>query len=429
MAATTKLIVWNAALRELGAAPLTDTTSANTRQYELNAAWDHAVEDVLSQKDWAFTRRRSTLAGVADTSFPPYSYRASKPSDYLRKAWVKANADDEFELDHAEVAANIYLFTASGLLEYISDHADNYDPANWPPHFTRALTLYLAARVAPKLARAGAADLGRLESQYQTALSEADDKEAVFLTNTSIPANRQPVMTRAMEMMGAELAGSVAIHSHAAKLRWHMNRAWAHAVKYVLEQGAWNFATKRAYLSGGIDADTLIPAGTGGVVEGYSVGPGPSTSSAAISGYEYGYALPDDYLHKIWIKAAVTHEHECSFQIVGRFIFCDHDPAVMEYVATDATITDPAYWSATFTEAVAAYLALKVTPELIVTVNGKGGVKVDGNALKNKLEAVWRDKLSDAQNNDAIQQAVARIPTGRFLRSRGSTYGSRWGLR
>ena len=42
------------------------------------------------------------------------------------------NADEEYQVDHAEVAAVFYAQVTSGLLEYVSDDAANYDPANWP---------------------------------------------------------------------------------------------------------------------------------------------------------------------------------------------------------------------------------------------------------------------------------------------------------
>jgi len=277
MAVTTKLSVWNAALRELGAAPLANTTDANTRQYELAAAWDHAIEHVLAMQDWNFARRRANLSGVSDSSYPPYTFRFTRPANYLRKVWFKTSAADEYQIDHAEPGAAIYAAVASGLLEYISEHADNLDPANWPPHFTRVMTLYLAGAVAPKLARAGAGDQGALAGKLETALGEATEKEAIFLLDGQIPVARQPVFRRALEFMGQQLSGSVAIHAHTDMLRWHMNRAWDHALRFVLEQGAWNYATRRATLTGG--TEPVPGAVSASIVEGYSVA--PATEPAA----------------------------------------------------------------------------------------------------------------------------------------------------
>lgn len=419
MASTTKLIVWNAALRELGGAALANTSDVNTRQFELAGAWDHAVEHALALEDWGFARRRSSLSGVSDTSYPPYTYRFAKPSDFLRKCWLKTNADEEYQVDHAEVAAVFYAQVTSGLLEYVSDDAANYDPANWPPHFTRVVTLSLASLVAPKLARAGSGEVGMLDGKMQATLDEAKSKEALFLTNGQLPVARQPVFRRAIEFLGQELAGSVAIHAQADKLRWAMNRAWPHAVKYVLEMGAWNFATRRATLTGGTE---LVPGGVeSDIIEGYVVAPATEPEAAAdlpdMAGFDYGFALPVNFLHKIWIKPDASSTFECSHQFMGSAVYTNVMPVVLEYIANDDDAMNPANWSANFLEAVAAYLALMVTPELVIE-QGRKSARITANDLRGKLESVFLAKLSDAKMRDAMQQEPKALPPGRFVRAR-----------
>ena len=429
MAATTKLIVWNAALREIGAAPLADTTSANKKQLTLNQAWDHAIEHVLALRDWGFARRRATLTGVADTAFPPYTYRMTKPSDYLRKCWIKTAADDEFQVDHAEIAAVFYALTTSALSEYVSDHADNYEPANWPPHFTRLLVLYMAAQVAPTLAGVGHEDVSVYEGRMQEALAKADEFEAIFLTNTAIAAERQPVMRRALEMMGQVLAGSVMVHAQADKLRWSMNRSWVHSVKYVLEQGAWNMATQRARLAEPLDAETVLPSASGGIVEGYSVAPAAAETAQDAAGFEYAFPLPDDFLHKVWIKSTPQSAYEITHQVMGEHIFCNELTAIMEYIAWSAFTQTPGNWSATFLETVAAYLALTVAPELVLEADGKGRARVMAPQIRDKLERNFLGKLSDAKLRDAIQQEPKTMPPGRFVQARAgssATFGRRF---
>lgn len=424
MAATTKLIVYNDAIREIAGQPLLNLSTANTRLQELDGAFNHAVEYMLSKVDWGFARRRATLTGVSDTSFPPYTYRYTKPSDYLRKCWVKLTAPAEQQIVHAEVGAVFYGYEPTALIEYVSDHADNYDPANWPPHFTRVMVLYLAQLVAPKLARAGSGDVGMLEGKMQAALAEAEGFEAVFLVNTQIAANRLPVMRRALEFMGQALAGSVSVMSHADKLRWHMNESWDHCLKYVLELGAWNFATRRVILTGGTEP---VPGDTvSDIIEGYSLPPAEeeeATNLPDMAGYDYGYNLPSDFLHKIWIKADANHELECEHQFMRDAVYTNREPVVMEYIAWDDDSTDPGEWSANFTEAVAAYLALTVSPELVIEQGAKS-VRINANDIRQKLEAVWRGKLSDAKLRDAIQQHPQTMPVGSFVRARRGSIGT-----
>jgi hypothetical protein len=420
MAATSKLTVYNDVLREIGGQPLANTTTANTRLLELEGAFPHAVEHMLSRADWSFARRRAMLTGIADTSFPPYTYRFTKPTDYLRRCWIKESAADAHQTDAAEVGAVFYAAVNDALLEYISDTADNYDPVNWPPHFVRCLVLYLAQLVAPRLARAGAGESGMLEGKLQSALADAVEFEAVFLTNKQIATNRQPVYRRALEFMGQALAGSVNVHSQADKLRWHMDQAFDHCARYVLELGAWNFAAKRARLSSGVAADDVVPmSDASGIIVGYSYGSEPSSTSTlpSASGYTYAWSMPDDFLHKIWIKSYADAVDEVPHQQIGYHMFTNVDPVIMEYVAENDYTTDPDNWSANFLEAVAAYLALMVSPELVIEGGGKSA-KLMANDLKPKLEAVWVSKLSDAKLRDAIQQYPKSIPAGSWARAR-----------
>ncbi len=425
MAATTKLIVYNEVMRELGSHPLADTTTANTRLTALEGAFNHAVEYMLGKVDWNFARRRATLTGVADTSFLPYTYRYSRPSDYLRKIWVKETANDEFQIEHTETGAVLYGFASTGLMEYMSDHADNYDPTNWPPQFTRCLVLYLTLLVGPKIARTGDDDAKSWYNKLDMALAEAERQEAVYAINTQIVAARVPVLRRAIEMLGQQLAGSVAINTRVDELRWAMNKSFDHTVRYVLEQAAWNFASKRAVCSNGADGDDNIPIeGVFGIIEGYSIAPASEDSEPpSISGFSFSYPLPTDFRHKIWIKGDVAHDFECRHQRLGGYMFTNNDPCIMEYVAEDSYTTDPDNWPATFMEVVASYLALTVAPELVVDEGGKGG-RIKAPQIREKLEALYSRKLSDAKTKDAIQQEPKTIPLGRFARSRFGSIGT-----
>lgn len=623
MAATTKLIVWNQALLEIGDHPLADTTTASATQRALNDSWDHAVEYVLARRDWNFARRRAQIAGTTSSAYPPFTRVHTKPADYLRKVWFKAAADDEFQIPHAEVGASIYSHVTTGLLEYISDHADNYNPANWPPQFTRVLALYLAMLVAVKVGRTGADDVRSFVERVEAALAEAERSEAVSVINEAIPADRLPVLRRAMELLGQPIAGSLPSFSDADQLRWQMNRGWTqavtavleqapwnfalrraaltatadtttfppytnrfdrpagflkrvwireqatdtfeadyaeagtyvygyagtkvmeyiaqdsaaltatnwpqafselvalylaahiaplgqpvqgpdgttmqpagsreglmqqfaaqlelakaseavqqftrqipaarfpvmrralelmgqsltgfvvtdemtsrmrwqmnlgwdHAVRTVLSEGAWNFATKRALFQNGDDGDANVPSNVlSGLDEGYSVEPASaSTAATPIAGYDYSFPLPDDFLHKIWIKAAVSHDIECPHQVMGDHLFVNYDPVLMEYVAEDAFTTDPANWPPSFLDAVAAFLGLSVAPELSVET-GRRGARVAATGLPSKMQAVYAQALSVAKTKDAIQQYPEAMPLGNFARARfgGLGYG------
>lgn len=419
----TKLTVFNDVLREIGSERLANETTQNTRLLELNAAFTTAVDYVLAQRDWNFSRRRFTLTGVADTSFPPYPYRYGRPADYLRKVWVKSSAGDTFQIEHAEAAAVFYGHAPSALLEYISDHASNYDPANWPPQFLRCIVIYLCALVGPRLARKGNDDVKAYMGLLSSAIAAAEGQEAVFTVADQIATVRVPVIRRAIELLRQQLAGSYLIQSKVDQLRWSMNAAFAHSTRFVLEAGAWNFATKRALFQDGAPAATYLPTlNVTGIIEGYSVPPAVETSTPPdLAGFTYGFALPEDFRHKIWIKANVSSMFECAHQRMGAYMFVNDDPCVMEYIAEDTFTTNPDNWPASFMEAIAAHLALTVAPEIVIDAAGSGSRTVSTTGFSDKLEALYQHKLSDAKLRDAMQQKPAIIPPGRFVRARGGS--------
>jgi hypothetical protein len=426
MAATTKLIVYNDVLREIGTAPLANLTTANTRLYDLELAFPQAVEYCLSMEDWNFARRRTALTGVADTSFPPYTYRYTRPSDYLRKTWLRLAADDEAQIDHAESGAVIYAFETTALLEYISDHADSYEPANWPPQFTRMVTLWLAILVAPKLGRTGDDEVAKVLGQkFEAAAEAARRQEALWTSSVQIPAARLPVMRRAIEILGQQLAGSISINSSGDKLRWQMNRGWTRSIRYLLEQAEWKFALKRARFYRGEDGEAVIEATDGGLSEGYSFGPASDTeiANARAAGFTYAYALPADFIAKVWVKQRGSDQLEIPYEIVRGNIYTNYDPTIMQYIAGDDATLDPANWPPTFLEAVAAYLALTVAPEVVVDEGrGKRGQIKSAN-ISQRLEAFFRTRLLDAKTKSAIQRYPQAIPVGSFVRARRGARG------
>jgi hypothetical protein len=456
MAATTKLSFYNDTLREIGGHALTDLVTATADLTTLNEAFPHAIEYALSLREWNFARRVATLQGVADSTFRPYTHRAARPDDYLRKVWVKASADDEFQADHSEVGLAIYLMGPTALLQYISDSDTVYDPVNWPAHFTRLASLILAQRVAPKLAGGGIEIDRELERKIATATGLAARQEAVFLTNTPIPTERAPVMRRALEMMGQQLAGSIAVFDHTDHLRWHMQRSWSHSVRLVLEQGDWNHATQRVRLEGGLEQ--APGQALGDIIRGMSVAPPLSPAGGEITidstaitidrttfpeaevttttssvtplmEWRFGYALPEDFLHKVWLKRDPNDVVEIPHQFMRHAVYTNEEPVVMEYVALSDYSTDPTVWSALFTDAVAAHLALSVAPQFMVETGGEGA-KIDVNQVRGQLERMFLAQLSNAKTRDAIQQYPKERPAGRFAQARrGGRFRSRGGLR
>ena len=151
--------------------------------------------------------------------------------------------------------------------------------------------------------------------------------------------------------------------------------------------------------------------------------PGPA-AAPAISEWNYGYALPSDYLTKSWLKSDANTIYEVPHQVLQGAIYCNYEPVILEYIALNDTTTDPGTWPASFLEVVAAYLALLVQPEIVVDEAGKGGGKLRLPRMREALQAVWERKLSDARMKDASQQYPADMAPGRFVRARRGTIGT-----
>ena len=430
MAATTKLTVANEILRELGVKnPLTQAeldTPAEPRSREINNAFDHAVEFLLGELNWTFARRRQAITGAASTAYPGYAFVYTKPNDWLRTIWIKESVTDFNDLDYAEVGAVIYGHVTPAVIDYMSDDADNYDPANWPPQFTRTAILYLAYLLAPGLARAGDDVQSKLWTQYTTQIDNAAEFEARHLVNEQVAGERLPVMRRALEIMTQALGKTAPIHNQNARLMWHMQKCWEPTLKYVLEQGAWNFASRRARLTGG--SETVPGQDYDDVIEGYTTAPATETTDTdlpAISEFDYGFALPDDFLHLLWCKSDANMIYSTDYQVLGRKIFSRVDTLILEYIAYDTDSIDPTYWSQTFVEAVAARLAYQVHPEIMV--EGKGAAnreRISVKGARDNLLREWDRALADAKRKDAIQQQAKPAPLGTFARARlGSRYG------
>ena len=230
-------------------------------------------------------------------------------------------------------------------------------------------------------------------------------------------------MRRAVEMLGQSLGRSIATGVHLNALRLSMSLGWNDAVRFVLEQAAWNFATKRALLTLGAEAGDVMPGGeVGGIVEGYSVDGGEGGAETpfdnyAFAGYQYAWYLPDDYLHKTWIKESAASPYEIAFQLVRDAVFTNIEPCTLEYIAEDEWTTNPENWPETFKEVVAARLANIAAPEFVIE-QGSQKAKVSAPQIRDKLDGVFARALYNAKNKDAAQQGSHRIPPGRFVLAR-----------
>lgn len=179
--------------------------------------------------------------------------------------------------------------------------------------------------------------------------------------------------------------------SDARSERRALDAVWASALAFMTEQGMWNHATRTAQL---FPSETMVPQ----------------------FGYQNAYEKPDDYVRLTaiadneWLRPTLSDYKE-----EGDFFFADIDDLHVSYVSNDATLgSDPGKWGASFATAFAAELAFR----------GAGGIKPLSSTDKDLLFKIKRRLLINALAKDCVNQAVAELPVGRLVRSRGGLSGN-----
>lgn len=154
---TTKLALYNSALREVGEASLATLLDGVESRRVLDAVYDDVRYEALADGPWNWATNSVKIA--ADTAITlafGWQHAFSHPSDYIRT--VALSADENFTeplLDCADEGDVFFANVDPIYLKYIYSGAA--DPALWPQKFTRYVTVLLASRIAMRVS--GNADM------------------------------------------------------------------------------------------------------------------------------------------------------------------------------------------------------------------------------------------------------------------------------
>lgn len=138
---TTKLAVYNGALRLLGERRLASLTEERPPRYHLDDCWnDGLVNYCLEQGDWGFATR--TVKLLASPSIDPdfgYEYGFQKPDDFVKT--VAISTDEFFSntlLSYNDEREYIFAPYDEIYYKYISDDAQyGLDLTLWPETFKK----------------------------------------------------------------------------------------------------------------------------------------------------------------------------------------------------------------------------------------------------------------------------------------------------
>lgn len=163
-----------------------------------------------------------------------------------------------------------------------------------------------------------------------------------------------------------------------------LDTVWPMALRYVLEQGFWNFAMRSA----AIEYDPNIS---------------PSF------GYSFAFEKPSDWIRTAALSAEATFRDPLRDYVdEAGYWWSNTDPIYVRYVSDDIQYGgDLSRWPATFHRYVESHLASLLCERL--TQNSS---KLDD------LRKIERARLTDARSKDAMADPPGVMPLGQWVRAR-----------
>lgn len=179
---TSKLTLYNGALRLCGERKLLTLSEDRAPRRYLDDAWDDgAVIACLEEGFWNFATRSVRID--ASTSVEPdfgYQYAFDKPSDYVRTAAVCT--DEFFKCPLLEYSDEVTYWFADNdtiYVQYISsDTSYGFNYAAWPQTFVKFVEAYLADQIKGNIGCNGEREQ-KIEKTLKTARINARSKDAM----------------------------------------------------------------------------------------------------------------------------------------------------------------------------------------------------------------------------------------------------------
>lgn len=178
---TTKIAVYNGALRELGERKLASITENREPRRLLDDVYDSGVRQCLAKAQWRFARR--TVELTAETDIEPafgHPNAFAKPTDHIRTC--KLTSDGHMNspaLEYNYEAGYFYADIDPIYLSYVSDHVDwGFNLADWPDNFALFVETYLATLIVNRIT-GSKTDVEMLHKLARRRLTEAASTDAM----------------------------------------------------------------------------------------------------------------------------------------------------------------------------------------------------------------------------------------------------------
>lgn len=182
MATTSRLSLYNGALRLVGQGPLASLTENREPRRILDACWDdNVVQRALEAGQWLFACR-GMMYDYSPSVEPPFGYSRAfdKPEDFVRT--VAVCQDEYFKLpltQYADEAGYWFAGLDTIFVKYVSsDAAYGGDMSRWPQSFVKYLQAMMASEIAQPLKQDSSAS-EKLEALAKERLGEAKSQNAM----------------------------------------------------------------------------------------------------------------------------------------------------------------------------------------------------------------------------------------------------------
>lgn len=142
-----RLRIYKGALRLLGPHELAALTDDRPERYQLDDAWDDAVEHLLNQGLWNFAIRAVEMSNDDDVDpLFGWDYGFSKPDDYIRTVGISDEATFRIGFENYQDEAGKWFANVDTLyVRYVSNGTSyGLNIGAWTQPFAKALEAYLA---------------------------------------------------------------------------------------------------------------------------------------------------------------------------------------------------------------------------------------------------------------------------------------------
>lgn len=177
---SSKLSLYNDALRAIGDLRLGSLTDDVEARYVLDDAWDDCVAFVFTEGLWNFATKTEVItADTGQTSIPGFSFVFDKPVNWLRTITLSQTSLFTDEAVYRDEGNKFYSNWDTLYIRYISNEkAVDGQIENWPLTFAKVVAACLAKECAERLSGSGAKGEA-LAAGYEAALASAKNKDAL----------------------------------------------------------------------------------------------------------------------------------------------------------------------------------------------------------------------------------------------------------